>query len=186
MLKRQCARTGRRAVCELDAAERPVFNESCPCAPEKSAENRKQAFAYVSQTIQLSRVQRGSLIQNQKEFKINEGCSLASCCLGPLNSLSVSRPNRQAVAIFYQGLRCEATTHARTPLTLRPAANTSRAMMSSKQCCTATFCKETCRSESLITAGLLFSSCGLVDGSFCSQRQRLGAPRGVGHRKSSM
>ncbi len=24
MLKRQCARTGRRAMCELDAAERPV------------------------------------------------------------------------------------------------------------------------------------------------------------------
>ena len=52
-------------------------------------ENRKQAFACVSQTIQLSLVQRGSLIQNQKEFKMNgnEGCSLASlrltCRLGP-------------------------------------------------------------------------------------------------------
>ena len=56
----------------------------------------------VSQPIQLSRSRATLLIQNQKEFKMNgnEGCSLAS--LRPLNSQSVSRPNRHTVAIFHQ------------------------------------------------------------------------------------
>ena len=75
-------------------------------------------------------------VQNERKRGLFSRVSSTHLSLRPLNSQSVSRPNRHTVAIFYQLVCCEATPAPRPHPSLAPrpgGTHVGQSMMSSKQ-----------------------------------------------------